>query len=102
MEIPKRKSLPGDRQVQTLVIGAGMAGILTAYFLKKEGVDVVVVDAGRIAGGQTKNTTAKITAQHGLIYHRLIQKAGKEKARDYAMAAGDAVKLYERIIKEEK
>ena len=102
MEIPKRKSLPGDRQVQTLVIGAGMAGILTAYFLKKEGVDVVVADAGRIAGGQTKNTTAKITAQHGLIYHRLIQKAGKEKARDYAMAAGDAVKLYERIIKEEK
>lgn len=100
-QIPGREPLPGDRQVQTLVIGAGMAGILTAYFLKKEGVDVVVAEAGRIAWGQTKNTTAKITGQHGLIYHKLMQKAGIEKARDYATAAKDAVKLYERIIKEE-
>ena len=102
MEIPEREALPGNRRVQTAVIGAGMAGILTAYFLKKEGVDVVVVEAGRIAGGQTKNTTAKITSQHGLIYHKMMQKAGREKAQNYAMAAEDAVKIYERIIKEEK
>ncbi len=102
MEIPEREALPGNRRVQTVVIGAGMAGILTAYFLKKEGVDVVVVEAGRIAGGQTKNTTAKITSQHGLIYHKMMQKAGREKAQNYAMAAEDAVKIYERIIKEEK
>ncbi len=102
VEIRKREPLTGNRQVQTLVIGAGMAGILTAYLLKKEGIDVVVVEAGRIAGGQTKNTTAKITAQHGLIYHKLMQKAGRESARSYAMAAGDAVRLYERIIQDEK
>lgn len=27
-----------------------------------------------IAGGQTKNTTAKITSQHGLIFSSLIKK----------------------------
>lgn len=89
-------------KVQTVVIGAGMAGILTAYFLKKEGNDVVVVEAKEIAGGQTKNTTAKITSQHGMIYSRMIREIGKERAREYAMANEDAIKLFERIIKEEK
>jgi hypothetical protein len=34
----------------------------------------------------TKNTTAKITSQHGLIYHKLLTYKGEERARDYAMA----------------
>ena len=89
-------------KVQTAVIGAGMAGILIAYFLKKEGMDVVVVEAKRIASGQTGNTTAKITSQHGMIYDRMIKKTGEERARGYAMANEDAIKLYERIIREEK
>lgn len=101
-EIPERKTLQENIRVQTAVIGAGMAGILTAYFLKKAGTDVVVIEADRIAGGQTKNTTAKITSQHGMIYDRLIRQIGREKAEGYAMANEDAIKIYERIIKEEK
>ncbi len=53
-----------------------MAGVLTAYALQQAGLSVVVLEAGRIAGGQTQNTTAKITSQHGLIYSRLIQSFG--------------------------
>lgn len=102
VEIPERKMLEENIRVQTAVIGAGMAGILTAYFLKKEGVDVVVVEAGKIAGGQTKNTTAKITSQHGMIYSRLMWETDIEKAEGYAMANEDAIKIYERIIKEEE
>ena len=101
-QIPERKSLHDNIKVQTAVIGAGMAGILIAYFLKKEGMDVVVVEAKRIASGQTGNTTAKITSQHGMIYDRMIKKTGEERARGYAMANEDAIKLYERIIREEK
>ncbi len=100
-EIPEREPLKENIKVHTAVIGAGMAGILTAYFLKKEGVDVVVAEAKRIAEGQTKNTTAKITSQHGMIYDRLVKKIGREKAGSYAMANEDAIRLYERIIKEE-
>ena len=41
-EMAKRKMLPEDMAVETVVIGAGMAGILTAYFLKKQGRSVVL------------------------------------------------------------
>ena len=66
-----------------MVIGAGMAGILTAYFLQEKGLEVIVIEADKIAGGQTKNTTAKITSQHGLIYHDMMKKAGKSRAKGY-------------------
>lgn len=102
IEIPKRKPLKENISVHTVVIGAGMAGILTAYLLKKKGIDVVVVEAERIAGGQTKNTTAKITSQHGLLYDELIRKAGRGRAEMYAAANEDAIRMYEEIIREEK
>lgn len=99
--IPKGKELDGEIYVQNVVIGAGMAGILTAYMLKKKGEDVIVIEADRIAGGQTKNTTAKITSQHDLIYHEMIKKAGLRKAEQYAEANEAAIKTYEKIIREE-
>lgn len=68
-DLPKQKELKGNVQVENVVIGAGMAGILTAYFLQKQGKEVIVIEADKVADGQTKNTTAKITSQHGLCYH---------------------------------
>ena len=59
--IPKRETLQKDMETEVAVIGAGMAGILTAYQLQKEGKQVIVIEANRIASGQTRNTTAKIT-----------------------------------------
>ena len=58
----------GDREVDVAVIGGGLAGILTAHFLEQAGRKCVVLEADRIGSGQTKNTTAKVTSQHGLIY----------------------------------
>ena len=59
--------LKGDLKVDVAVIGAGMAGVLTAYMLQKSGLQVAVLEADRIGSGKTGNTTAKITSQHGLI-----------------------------------
>lgn len=101
-DIPSRLPLEGDIQTETAVIGAGMAGLLTAYFLKKQERKVIVLEADRIAGGQTKNTTAKITSQHGLIYSSLMKKIGKDKAELYAMANQEAVRLYEKLITEQE
>ena len=67
-KIPPRRPLPGDVTADAAVIGAGMAGMLTAFLLSRRGISVIVLEADRIAGGQTKNTTAKITSQHGLFY----------------------------------
>ncbi|WP_024615396.1 FAD-dependent oxidoreductase [Clostridium sp. Ade.TY] len=98
----KRESLNKDIETDILVIGAGISGILTAYMLKQNGKDVILIDGDRIASGNTKNTTAKITSQHNLIYHKLISEFGEEKARQYAKANELAIKKYKEIIYERK
>lgn len=80
VDIPSRLPLEDDIETETAVIGAGIAGLLTAYLLNKQGRKVIVLEADRIAGGQTKNTTAKITSQHGMIYSSLMKKIGKDRA----------------------
>ncbi|MCI8891999.1 MAG: FAD-dependent oxidoreductase [Eubacterium sp.] len=98
--IRKRDSLPGDMQIPAAVIGGGLTGILTAYFLQQAGIRTAVLEADRIGGGQTKNTTAKITSQHSLIYDHLIQTFGAKSAADYALANETAISDYERLIQE--
>lgn len=102
VEIPEREALKKDLDVFAAVIGGGMAGILTAYALKCQGKNVVVLEADRIAGGQTKNTTAKITGQHGMIYDKLIKHYGKEKAAVYARANKVAIDAFEWLAQEKK
>lgn len=77
-----------------LIIGGGIAGILCAYKLKSLGVDCMLVEATEICSGITKNTTAKITLQHGLIYDKMIRRFGEDKARLYAEAQISAIKEY--------
>lgn len=81
-----------------IVIGAGMAGLLIAYYLKEHGKNVLVLEADVIASGQTERTTAKITSQHALKYSKLIKQLGIEKARMYAQANEGAIREYERLI----
>lgn len=100
--IRKREALPQDITTNHLIIGAGMAGILIGYFLKKYDDDVVIIDANRIASGDTENTTAKITSQHGLVYHKLITEFGEERARQYAKANELAIKRYKELIQDRK
>ena len=83
---------------EVIIIGAGMAGLLLAFYLKELGKDVLVLEANEIASGQTERTTAKITSQHGLKYSKLIKTVGMEKARLYAKANEAAIKEYEQLI----
>lgn len=101
-EFKDRDTLYRDIEIDIVVIGAGLSGILTAYMLKKSGRDVVLIDSGKTAGGNTKNTTAKITSQHNLIYSKLISEFGEDKARQYALANEAAIKKYKEIIEENK
>ena len=74
----KRPALKDHIQAEAVVIGAGMTGILTAWQLEQAGVRTVVLEADRIGSGQTGNTTAKITLQHGMFCSALIEKKGEE------------------------
>ncbi|MGN0521818.1 MAG: FAD-dependent oxidoreductase [Eubacterium sp.] len=101
-KIEKRKALDKDITTQIAVIGAGLAGILIAKRLVDSGHDVVILEANTIASGQTKNTTAKITAQHGLIYNNLIDIFDENKARQYAILNQKAICEYKNLINDEK
>lgn len=80
-----------DIKTEVLVIGGGMAGILTAYRLQQAGVKCIVAEAQTVGGGVTQNTTAKVTAQHGLIYSDIIKRRGVEAAKAYYAANQQAV-----------
>lgn len=98
----RREPLQGDIETEVVIIGAGLAGILTGYMLKENGIPAVILEADRIAGGQTRGTTAKITSQHNMIYDEIIRMYGLEKARHFAGFHEWAIGAYERIIKKEK
>jgi len=87
-------TLEGDTRTDVLIIGGGIAGILTAYFLQQNNVPYILVEKDRICSGTTGNTTAKITYQHGLIYHKLLRKCGLEKAQMYLHANRAAFEQY--------
>ncbi len=80
-ELPNFPTLKSDIKTDVLIIGGGIAGILTAYFLQQQGVNYVLVEKNKICGGTTSNTTAKITFQHGLIYQEILNGMGAEKAK---------------------
>ncbi|MGM9631547.1 MAG: FAD-dependent oxidoreductase [Eubacteriales bacterium] len=94
---PHFESLGGDIDVDVLIIGGGITGILCARALEDADVDYALVEADKICGGITQNTTAKITVQHGLIYDKLISEFGIKKARLYYEANNDALKEYRRL-----
>ena len=83
-----------------LIIGGGLAGILCAWHLAQAGVDVALAEADTICSGITKNTTAKITAQHGLIYDALMRKMGMEKAQLYLEANLHALQKYRALCRD--
>ncbi|MDD2417440.1 MAG: FAD-dependent oxidoreductase [Oscillospiraceae bacterium] len=95
---PQREPLKENQSVDVAVIGAGMAGILTAYFLQEKGYKVAVLDRARMGEGETGGTTAKITAQHRLIYDKLLNQYGDDIAWQYALANSRAIRQYQTLI----
>lgn len=93
------ESLKQDIKTDVLIIGGGMAGILCAYLLERTGIPYVLVEAQTIGSGITKNTTAKITSQHGLIYHKLIREFHVDQARQYLEANELALAKYRTLCR---
>lgn len=93
-QLPRFHPLEGDLRTDVLIVGGGLAGLLCAHRLARAGVDYALVEADRICGGTTKGMTAKLTVQHGLIYHKLIRQFGEEQARLYLEANRTALEDY--------
>ncbi|WP_169738917.1 FAD-dependent oxidoreductase [Jiangella gansuensis] len=72
------------QEADVVVLGAGIAGITTAYLLKQAGMTVALIEADdRLAAGVTGHTTAKVTSQHGAMYATLTSSFGPDTARAY-------------------
>ena len=99
VNMPRFDRLEGEVKTDVLIIGGGITGLLCAYFLQEKGVDYLLAEGRTICSGATKNTTAKITAQHGLIYAELLKKKGAERARMYLDANGKALGQYFSLCK---
>ena len=97
--MPQFPSLDHDLNTDVLIVGGGMAGLLCAYELAQKGIDYTLIEADRICNGVTRNTTAKLTSQHGLCYDKLIRLHGSEAARRYWEANEAAIKEYGKLAK---
>ncbi|MEI5908309.1 FAD-dependent oxidoreductase [Bacillus spongiae] len=100
VKLPTYPTLEQDIIVDVAIVGAGITGITTAYLLTKAGMKVALLDAGKVINGTTGHTTAKISAQHGLIYDELIHHFGKEQAKLYYEANSEALTFIKERIQE--
>ncbi len=96
------KSLEKDENTEVCVIGAGMFGLTTAYYLTQQGKKVIVIEKGEIGEKVSGNTTGKITSQHGLFYDHLISDYGVEYARKYLDVNEQAISRIKEIIDKEQ
>lgn len=98
-EYPK---LTENTTADVAIIGAGIAGITTAYLLAQKGLRVVVLEAGKVLDGTTGHTTAKVSAQHGVIFDELLHHFGEEQARMYYEGNAAAAKWMRDLVKEKQ
>jgi glycine/D-amino acid oxidase-like deaminating enzyme len=56
-----QSTLAEDTHADVCIVGAGIAGLTTAYLLAKRGKSVIVLDDGAVGGGQTQRTTALLS-----------------------------------------
>ncbi len=94
-------ALKENTKTDVCVVGAGISGLTTAYLLALEGKDVVVLDDGPIAGGETCRTTAHVTHALDDRYFNLERLHGSKGARLAAESHTCAINQIEQIVKRE-
>jgi len=100
--LPERRPLAENLQVDVCVVGAGIAGLTTAYLLARAGRRVVVLEDGAIGSGETSRTTAHLVNALDDRYYDLASLHGEEGARLAADSHSSAIDRIETIVAEER
>ena len=100
-DMPSYAPLAEDATADVCVVGAGIAGITTAYLLTQVGKSVIVLDDGPVGSGETGRTTAHLTNAMDDRFYRLEQLHGERGARIAAASHGAAIDRIEAIVRTE-
>src|SRR5687767_786993 len=100
--VPDEQRLPGDTTADVCIVGAGIAGLTTAYLLAKQGASVIVLDDGPTAGGETCRTTAHLVSALDDRFYNLERLHGVKGARLAAESHAAAIDRIERIVEAER
>src|SRR6185312_2985864 len=98
---PENPPLQADTTADVCIVGAGIAGLTTAYLLAREGRDVLVIDAQDVGGGQTGVTTAHVSNEIDDTYIEILRLHGPGGARRACDSHRAAIDRIEEICREE-
>jgi len=99
---PSIPALDENINADVCIVGAGIAGMTTAYLLAREGKSVVILDKGQIGSGETTHTTAHLSNVLDAGYRKLEVLHGATKAQLIAQSHTAAIAKIESIVTEEK
>lgn len=100
IEVKRYDKLKQNKKTQVAVIGGGIAGFLTAFQLSKKGYEVTLLEANKLFCSTTLHTTAFITSLQGINYNTIKRKYGFKKANLFFYSQEEAIKEYEKLVKE--
>jgi glycine/D-amino acid oxidase-like deaminating enzyme/nitrite reductase/ring-hydroxylating ferredoxin subunit len=100
--IPERQPLAGDAQCDVCLVGAGIAGLTTAYLLARAGRRVVVLEDGEIGSGETGRTTAHLVTALDERYAEIVRLHGTEGARLAAESHSHSIDMVETVVADER
>jgi glycine/D-amino acid oxidase-like deaminating enzyme/nitrite reductase/ring-hydroxylating ferredoxin subunit len=98
--IPSYPALSTSSETEVCIVGAGIAGLTTAYLLAKEGRKVIVIDDGQIGSGETSRTTAHLSNEIDDRYVEIARVHGDEGARIAADSHTAAIDFIETFVRE--
>ena len=102
VRMPRFRPLRGKCEMDVCIVGAGIAGLTTAYFLAKEGKSIVVLDQGPVGGGQTGRTSAHLASAIDNRFVEIERLHGRKAARLAYQSHASAIDAIETICREEK
>jgi glycine/D-amino acid oxidase-like deaminating enzyme/nitrite reductase/ring-hydroxylating ferredoxin subunit len=98
---PDYAPLGEDITADVCIVGAGIAGMTTAYLLAREGRSVAVLDDGPVGGGMTRRTTAHLATAIDDRYVTIERLHGRDGARLAAESHAAAIDSIESIVRDE-
>jgi glycine/D-amino acid oxidase-like deaminating enzyme/nitrite reductase/ring-hydroxylating ferredoxin subunit len=93
--------LSADAHARVCIVGAGIAGLTTAYRLAQSGVEVIVLDESDLHGGQTARTTGHLSDALDDRYARIEDLHGEAASRLAAHSHFVAIDAIERLCRDE-